>query len=198
VWFYRSSRIAGGGTHPEVCDSLHCVCVDGPRRSRLVAWSLGDRSLGDAALWATRRRRPCATRPEARLRKSDNFVQTGSTQRQTRGRVLFANETGGRPRFLRGRPRPGGGGGRGCDATTSHISGRKTRPPTPMITHVCFSDAAPELLIAGKYRSPLNCQKRDRNASLRGSVQSGFSLNRSRTATRMARASNVVWDDGGQ
>jgi hypothetical protein len=34
-----------------------------------MARSVGDRSMGDHALWATRRRRPCATRPEARLRK---------------------------------------------------------------------------------------------------------------------------------
>ena len=156
---HRSSRIAGGGTHPEVCDSLHCVCVDGPRRSRLVAWSLGDRSLGDAALWATRRRRPCATRPEARLRKSDHFVQTGSTQRQTRWRVLFANETGGRPRLLKGKARARGR--RRPRVRCNHFAHKWKEDATPT-THdyTCrFSDAAPELQIAGKYRSPLTCSE---------------------------------------
>jgi hypothetical protein len=59
-------------------------------RSRLFALSLGDRSLGDTALWATRRRRPCATRPEAKLRKSIVFfVRTGSTSKITRRRVML-------------------------------------------------------------------------------------------------------------
>jgi hypothetical protein len=55
-------RDSPGGSASEALFPLH-------EGNGTMARSMGDRSMGDHALWATRRRRPCATRPEARLRK---------------------------------------------------------------------------------------------------------------------------------
>jgi hypothetical protein len=90
VWFVSwSRRSVGGVSPPRFTSLLHLVCVDGPRRSGFIAWSLEDWSQGARALWATRRRRPCATRPEARLRKpyslSADGIHTGDQYTCGRG-----------------------------------------------------------------------------------------------------------------
>jgi hypothetical protein len=103
-------------------------------RSRLFALSLGDRSLGDTALWATRRRRPCATRPEARLRKSFFFFLCADwihIKDNTQARYAYMYATGGRPRLSEGEgPDPGEAVAAGAmQPLLTYVEGRRDHHP---------------------------------------------------------------------